>query len=499
MQGKWIGVGLVALGCSGFAFAFVGCGSEASDNPNGGPDGGIADALPDGIGERPDGGGQCKLVGGACETQGDCCTDTCDPNAKVCATAPGKCGAQGDACGAGNQCCTYACVDRKCLGTQCISDNEACTVDGECCGGKCEDSACKPLNLECKSSGNKCGDNAECCSKLCTNGLCAATSSYCIQSGDACGNDLECCGGKCTIAAGATLGTCGIAEAVGVGGCTVAGIVCGGVYNGESLPTCGGECCSRSCRPHPASGVLICQPPSGCHPTGETCRENSDCCGGDGRPDNDSANIVCDKAGGATVGRCTQGTACTPAGGICRLKETQCNENANCCAGNTVTPNVPPTCKQDNLGIPRCLVEPVTCTDSSAYIGKACATSADCCNLPCTQDASGNYVCNGAQCVNTDGKCTNDADCCAGPLHARAGIDRRHLRRGSSPSASTSGRRLRDAAAGLLVDRTTVQRHAALLQQPPVRGRVLRSALSALRHAGLAFQGGLLRAKPGPL
>jgi len=158
--------------------------------------------------------------------------------------------------------------------------------------------------------------------------------------------------------------------------------------------------------------VLVCQPPSGCHPTGEICREDVDCCGSATRPDGDSAGIECSKGADAAVGRCNAGNACTPAGGICRLQEIECSANANCCSGN-VLQNA--TCKQDNLGIPRCLAAEVDCTDPDSYSGKACATSADCCNLPCVPNPDGDpaFVC-GKGCVNADGACTTSADCCSG-------------------------------------------------------------------------------------
>src|SRR5690606_26365078 len=131
-----------------------------------------------------------------------------------------------------------------------------------------------------------------------------------------------------------------------------------------------------------------------------------------GLPDGDSANITCAKAPGASVGRCNQGTACTPAGGICRLQEVECNANANCCSGNVLTMN---TCSQDLLGIPRCLAQEIDCTDPQQYVGASCATSADCCNLPCVPNPEGDppYVC-GSACIDQGGTCSTTADCCSG-------------------------------------------------------------------------------------
>jgi hypothetical protein len=193
-----------------------------------------------------------------------------------------------------------------------------------------------------------------------------------------------------------------------------AGEVCadGAIYSGGPLPTCGGACCSRACLPYAATGVLICQPPSGCNPTGELCTADLDCCGSATLPDGDTAKITCSKTAENPIGRCNAGNACTPAGGICRLQTMSCNENANCCAGNVLQKN---TCKQDNLGIPRCLAAEIDCTDPSDYVGKACSTSADCCNLPCVPNPSGDppFIC-GSACVPAGGACTTTADCCAG-------------------------------------------------------------------------------------
>jgi hypothetical protein len=185
------------------------------------------------------------------------------------------------------------------------------------------------------------------------------------------------------------------------------------VYDGGELTECGGECCSRACLPYGATNVLICQPPSGCRPTGEVCADDADCCGSATNPDGEISDVHCSKVGDNPLGRCDAGNSCTPAGGICRLQSQSCNENANCCAGNVLQFN---TCALDNLGIPRCLAAEIDCTDPSDYIGMDCATSADCCGLPCTPQGSGEFpplLC-GEACVMETGVCTNNADCCAG-------------------------------------------------------------------------------------
>ncbi len=178
---------------------------------------------------------------------------------------------------------------------------------------------------------------------------------------------------------------------------------------GGPLPICGGECCGRACFPYGPTGVLVCQPPSGCKPTGEVCDSDNDCCGSAGNPDGAMANVRCRKEPGYAYGRCDNGNTCAAAGMICRLSTNSCNASANCCAGNV---NQFDTCHQDNLGIPRCGAA-VDCTNPQAQVGMHCATSTDCCGLPCTPNASGMLVCGGT-CVAQGGTCTNSVDCCSG-------------------------------------------------------------------------------------
>ena len=73
----------------------------------------------------------------------------------------------------------------------------------------------------------------------------------------------DCCTGTCTVAAGATLGTCGANPPSGPANCGVVdGQLCGGtasdggvVRNDAGLPACGGPCCSRACAPWGPTGV----------------------------------------------------------------------------------------------------------------------------------------------------------------------------------------------------------------------------------------------------
>lgn len=414
----------------GVMFALHGCGSDEEDGGSsgaGGTDaggdvstGGTAGDAGTDVEVKPD----CEPVGSSCTEHADCCSAQCDPGTGVCANPTTPCKQAGEPCSAATECCTTVCTGGVCGDTVCISDDEPCTDDALCCSGKCEmrpvgdageeGSFCAPLNPECRTVGNACDEHADCCSTYCENGRCDGNPSYCTQTGDGCTENAQCCAGICEIADGATVGICVIPVAPGATGCKVAGEVCGDGPEGSmdaGIPPCGGECCSRACAPYGPTGVFVCQPPSGCRPTGETCTEDIDCCGAEGLPD--SNGTTCSKAPGATVGRCDNGTSCRPSGAVCKLATSSCNAENNCCAGNVNQD--PSVCQQDLLGIPRCTAVG-DCTDAGPYEGKECATSADCCGLPClpNNDPDGPpFIC-GDSCVPMGGNCTTSADCCAG-------------------------------------------------------------------------------------
>jgi hypothetical protein len=409
---------LIASGLVIVPAVFQACGGDDDAGP-GGSGGTGNDASADGP-------TNCEPVGATCAAHDDCCSANCDPRLKVCANGLGRCKGSGEGCAAPTECCTMVCDGGRCGSTQCTSDNQPCTSAAQCCSGTCTGSVCQPLNAECKTSGNTCSGHGDCCSHFCENGKCSGQPSFCLQSGDACGDNDACCTGICTKQAGAAVGTCTPPSAPGTTGCLVAGQVCGagatadgGVrLNDAGIPACGGECCSRSCAPYGPTGVLVCQPPSGCRPTGEVCREDADCCGSPGLPGG-NGSVRCSKGPGEPVGRCDNGNACRPAGAVCKLATSSCNAENNCCAGN-VNQN-PEVCQQDLLGIPRC-TGAGSCAESGSRAGQACSNSADCCGLPCLPNAGGGYVCGGTTCVPSNGACTTDADCCSGlPCRALPG------------------------------------------------------------------------------
>jgi hypothetical protein len=158
---------------------------------------------------------------------------------------------------------------------------------------------------------------------------------------------------------------------------------------------------------------MVCQPPSGCSPTGEICRNDSDCCGWSGAPDPVVGPVSCSKSDPAQeFGRCDNGGSCREPGSICKPSTEACSAENNCCENADLPSgycNAHPDncCRKDKLGIPRCIIKPGDCTTPPPP-GTVCATSADCCGQPCV-----NNVCLG-MCVANGGTCTTTADCCTG-------------------------------------------------------------------------------------
>jgi hypothetical protein len=332
----------------------------------------------------------------------------------------GNCTNLGVSCKAPGDCCSGNCANGACQPPSCTSDNAACTNSGQCCSGTCgSNGMCTPLSSTCKTLGNTCTGGSECCSQYCSGGICAAPS-YCGQNGDICKANTDCCGGLCQIQQGKTFGLCGQPASTGAQCSLIDGMLCSSSQNGgdagfmdSGVPKCGGACCSRDCAPWGATKVLICQPASGCKPVGDICGKDTDCCGGlplNNQPP--SPPGVCNKTNTTDpVGVCANPSGCKPNGDICRLQANQCNATDNCCSGNVQQKD---TCKQDNLGVPRCsFAGDAGCIPIDA--GTQCATSADCCNLnPCVPDGNGGHTCYPSTCVPVTGVCTTDADCCPG-------------------------------------------------------------------------------------
>jgi hypothetical protein len=176
------------------------------------------------------------------------------------------------------------------------------------------------------------------------------------------------------------------------------------------------QCCSRLCAPGP-SGRNICQPASGCHVTGDLCRRDEDCCGGDedsGLPG--AGNVICEIEDGKSIGICRNPMSCNPQGNVCHKQDYMCSissARANCCGALGAMGD---GCQLDALGVPRCNGMGTECRDA----GETCASQADCCDaLPCVPDMNGVLRCadippGDPKCVMAGGGCSINGDCCPG-------------------------------------------------------------------------------------
>jgi hypothetical protein len=403
MEGVMKGRLFAFMACLGAGAMVVGAASCGGDDT--GPIDGSTDATLDGgaDGNPFSDGNPNDVVTTTDGGDGGCGWNSCNDG------GPQNCLDLGIACKQNGDCCSGNCLNGACQPPPCTSDNGSCSTNSQCCSGTCTNGTCAALNNSCKTLGNSCTLSSQCCSLFCENGICAQPS-YCGQVGDICAKGGDCCGGICTIKQGYTFGTCGQPQQTGAQCSAVDGVVCqswtDGGTNDAGLPVCGGDCCSRDCAPWGPTHVFICQPASGCHPVGDICYKDVDCCGGGGTNPTEVCNLT-----DAGVGVCSNPTGCKPNGDICRLQTNQCNATDECCSGNVQQKD---TCHQDNLGVPRCsYAGDAGCIPVDA--GTQCASSADCCNLnPCVPDGDGGFTCYPGPCVPTNGACTTDADCCVG-------------------------------------------------------------------------------------
>jgi hypothetical protein len=294
-----------------------------------------------------------------------------------------------------------------------------------------------PLDPTCKTLNNACASDTECCSQLCIGGVCANTP-LCTQNGDVCATAAECCGGVCNKLPCAALGTCapimqGICQAND-------GALCFLPEPDGGLPACGGFCCSRLCAPYGAMGIVLCQPPTGCHMVGEVCTKDGDCCGSAGLPGQPAQPVVCLIMPGDAIGVCRNPIGCKPDGDVCKLPGTACNASCDCCSGNCENVD---TCNPDSVGVGRC--HGLQC----AGPGEACASSASCCNgRPCVPNpvpgGTPPLVCYPSACVPACGTCTVDADCCPGET-CSAALGSAHGQCGPCPDGGTDAGPIGDA------------------------------------------------------
>ncbi len=424
------------LGCGGCTSPDV-CGGGGVPNKCGG--GNSCTPIPQATacagmncGYMPDGCGglyTCGVGSGACPGGGVC--GAYSPN--VCGALTGPCKTTGDSCRDGADCCSGYCGSNlQCAATACIPDAPtpgACTSNAQCCSGLCSGGVCKSINGgACRIAGDGCTSSSQCCSNACVNGKCSGEVSFCTQKGEVCFQNSQCCSGNCVKTGTNQNGTCGETSSTAVGGCYVAGTV---VTCTPGTP-CTQSCCSRACGPTGGrNGKTVCQNPSGCHPEGELCQVDSDCCGWDPsvQPNGGPPMICVKKTSTDEYGRCGSGGGCVEPGGICKVGGADsCSTANNCCEtlgqppGQNCNSNPENCCRQDSLGIPRCLTRYVGDCSTPVPVGTPCATDAECCGNVCVPDVNdgGKLKCGGA-CVANGGSCTTTADCCGGACMKQPG------------------------------------------------------------------------------
>jgi len=438
-----VGIALVTMGGLGAGFAACGGnnGTTANGDDGGGTDGTMGidsplgsdgtmagDTAGDGNGgsDGSSGGGDANGSDAGSSSDASLSPDVFNGN--------GGCLKLGSACGNSGDCCTNTCTNGVCSYPPCVSDNQPCSSGGQCCSQTCGmNGLCTPLSSGCGTLGNACTNDNQCCSNRCV-GTCQP-SSFCSQPGEICAENTDCCTGVCTIPTGKNIGTCALNPPGGAANCGLTdGMLCAGtalldggvvVYvdggpDGGPVPKCGGACCSRACAPWGPTGVLVCQPASGCKVVGDICTTDDDCCGSAGDmadwPSKQKHAATCSATGPGGVGVCQNPNGCKPNGDVCKLSTTSCNASCDCCAGNcegqAADGGYANTCRQDNVGVPRCASP--GCVDPAG----GCSSSADCCNgNPCTPNPDGGlppYICAPTQCIQGCGQCSNNADCCPG-------------------------------------------------------------------------------------
>ena len=348
---------------------------------------------------------ECLEIGASCRARDACCEGVCIDD--ICVARTPACGAENEACLGPRDCCSSHCVGERCAAT-CTDDDAACSANEDCCSGFCEADVCKSQNQICRTSGNSCEDDEECCSGLCLAGRCDINSSFCSQSGDICAGDDECCSGTCTLSDQGYLGSCAPAPS-GPSFCNagVAGALC---------DSCN-DCCSRLCVPFGSLGTQVCQQAQGCRQTGELCRNDEECCGGDSAAAlPGSGNVSCEKASGEDFGICRNAMSCSPEGNVCHIQDYACSVSAasnKCCAADGSEAE----CVLDAQGVPRCLGLGTACRAED----EPCAFDLDCCQGRCLPNSAGELRCQDSeQCQSEGDFCTSTADCCPGTLCQRS-------------------------------------------------------------------------------
>lgn len=404
-----VGFSVAACNCGG-----GGGGPDSGDDSGFNPDGGCINS---GFGCSITSGSTACCNGAVCETNGGGTSGTC--GAAQCKDPGQSCQVPGDCCGGHN------CINGICSTSTCTATGAACTSGTECCTTLCnqtcqsipgQGSSCKILGEPCVPNPDGGSGTGGCCSGVCSGGACSPQFS-CRASNDICTDNSQCCSLICnkTQADGGGVGTC-----VNPSGATSCGV------SGDPCDPAGSKCCTLACT-NLGTGTTICQPTLGCRVQGDTCAAVGDCCGL-------TANATC------STNRCTNGTACRPAGDLCGKPTVifpdggiACAPNGtggcftttsetNCCNGNKVG-GMETVCRVDQGGIPRCFGgQSGQCPYGYTGVAPCCIQAGnycdfrdECCNgAICAAGADGGRQCLTSTCKVTGTSCAGTSECCTG-------------------------------------------------------------------------------------
>ena len=184
----------------------------------------------------------------------------------------------------------------------------------------------------------------------------------------------------------------------------------GAVFIDSGLPACGGPCCSRACAPWGPTGVLVCQPASGCHPVGRPLPHGHRLLRRRGHPGGSNKPVTCDMSGGGPVGICRCPMGCKPNGDVCKLATMSCNSSCDCCAGNCETDGHVQAGQRRRAALRR---GPVRRRGWLVRFERRLLQRRAVRAQP--RAATRRTSARATACVPACGACTNNADCCPGP------------------------------------------------------------------------------------
>jgi len=206
------------------------------------------------------------------------CFDIEQARTEACANAvvetPGELEGFDSECSSDGDCCPgFVCNGiGQCERSECLEVSAACGRDRDCCSGQCLNHVCDQPDF-CVGMNQPCEDHSDCCGALrCDDGECDEPEEPGTGvPGDACGEDPDCSTGQCADSEHAGARICEVSHY-----CNIAGETCT-----DDTDCCGALRCTSdgSCAPP----TLEQSPTRACYLPGTVCREEDLCCVGEGK------------------------------------------------------------------------------------------------------------------------------------------------------------------------------------------------------------------------